>query len=1142
MKPTTLLWFAAAVAAGACAGTPPPTTAENEQLTSVRALLPQHPDKAADAAEAILEQNPDLREARALLAECSLTMARSPDFQFGQLHLKDAARYFHQALDGADPIAFAREFRLLAETHYELGEWEQGSDAATLAAKGFSEKKGLANVREYSLARLVGARCDFRRFAEARQTEIDEGTADRNGVVPPEGEVLGLAQVAAAGFQEARREYPGEACNRLAEIQLWLGRPSEAMLEYERGLLQNPEASRIHDAYIDWMCRNGQQDALVGAYRRFVREKPDATLLVNYHGIALYARADMLRKQGNFSGAVDAYAKAREVFDRYLAVAPQDRENTNWWRALCDLSAARCKADAGDLDDAIELLFRADSTSPYTATYEDGQPRMIDTFGNHFLGCVAALGGYLTQAPEDALQRTMDFHARVLEAHPDQWGFVYNNAALAARDLGVQRHNEGAEDTADELWERSYRWYEKAVELSPDDARIANDCGLMLVYHLERDLDRARQLFDRAIEIGTRQLEALPEDADVRELQLLEEAVGDAWQNIAVLLREHRDAPFEDYKRFCEQAVKYYPYNRREAAALLRSNGEQGLQSTARAALSADASSGSAAGTAAAGRDSTGQSAAQQGGAAEAFNKAKPEIDAMAEQGNFDGALTALDKLSKDCSGYAPYYVTKGRMNWMLANQARDNGRQGVEFFYKDAANAFERAVELDPEPIEPRQLLAQAQYDSGDSAAATETLTALLLHMQSKGGGTDEQLLACHTLRANTAARAYAAAKQSGEGNDELLTAARTSLRFLEQKGQLEPTLLDLWSATERWAEAPAEAVNVYVRASERAPDDLGMLDKVVNVAAETGQLPLAIEAMAKRDDAGTLWYRGKAQFWLAGEQRQNGKPDEAMATLEQARQSFATSMQKNAGYRDSCEQWIAMCVGKQGNVLVSQEKWVEAEKHLMEALRLRPDRIVEDLGLSETIKGGVLWVVDHYMRSNNLEKVEAISRAAAEAAPNDVDLLNNSGLFARDYGNVLENSGEKDKAREMYEQSYKAYSKAHQLDPSNVRLRNDVALIAIYHLERDWELSKRRLDSAIADGTKVLEESPPENVEQRQQLEEAVGDCYENLALWHIKHSKDYQAAKEAAQKSTDFYPGARRPGARRHLQTAERLLQGK
>ena len=124
---------------------------------------------------------------------------------------------------------------------------------------------------------------------------------------------------------------------------------------------------------------------------------------------------------------------------------------------------------------------------------------------------------------------------------------------------------------------------------------------------------------------------------------------------------------------------------------------------------------------------------------------------------------------------------------------------------------------------------------------------------------------------------------------------------------------------------------------------------------------------------------------------------------------------------------------------------------------------------------------------------------------------------------------------AMEMFEQSYKAYHRAQQLDPTSVRLRNDCALIAIYHLERDWDEMKKLLEAAATDGQKILDSNPPEDPDERQNLDEAVGDCYENLALWHIKHSKDGAAAKAAALKSKEYYPGEERPGARRHLEAA-------
>lgn len=1143
MKPTTLLWIASSLVTSAvlaaCASTVPPTASETEQIANARTLLDSAPDRAADAAEALLKQNPQLREARLLLAESSLAMSRNRDFKGSMLHLLDATRNFDKALNDAENEPYALEWRLLAEGYRDLGEWAKGSQAAIRSADGFQQRQGLENAKEYALSRLIGADCDYRLFVEARKPEIKDGDANMNGIVPPAPRTSTLASVAVAGYAEARIDYPAHCINQLASVQRWLGQDGEAIRTYERGVINNPTETDIHDAYITWMGDLGQEDALVGAYRRFVREKPNATILRWFQGRAVFTRANRLRREGNFQGSIAIYQKSRDVFAEYLALTPQHRDTIGQWQALCDLSMARCAADNGDLEAAEKHLLSAGETSPQATKYVDGKPQLKDSYGNHFTAAAFAIHLALTESPDRALERTLKFNEAILTRFPDQWGFVYNNAGLAARDLGVQLAANGDEPAAMALWERSYQHYVKAVELSPTDARTVNDCGLMLIYHLDRDLDHARQLCERAIELGSEQLAEMDEDASERDRHLLEEAVGDAWQNIAILLRTNKKAPFEDYQRFCEEAVKFYPYQRREAAAMLRNKGETELGSTARGKASGrGAASGSNSGSSNA---STGRNA-QQSGAAEALKKVMPEIEKHTANEDYDSALNVLDKLAKGCKNHAPYRLMVGKVTWQLANQARESGRKGTAAFYQDAASAFKKAVELDPEPIEPRQLLAQAQFDSNETQKAAATISSLLLHMQSKGGGTDEQGLAAHTLRANAASRAYAQAKNGGNNDAGLLTSARTSMRWIEQKGNLTPELLKLWSTTEQWAEAPAEATNVYVRASERAPADFAMLELVVSTAASQKQLPLAIASLKKRGDAGTVWYLGKAQYYFAGDQREGGKADDALKTIDEAIASFTKSMTKNAGYKDSCEQWIAMCLGKQGNIAFSLKKYDEAEKLLLQATAARPDLINQDLGLTETTKRGIALLVYMYVQKNDLQKCESISRAAAESALSDVDLQNNSGLFARDYGNQIERNGKIKKAQEMYEQSYKAYGRAVQLDGKNVRLRNDLALIAIYHLDRDWDQVKVLLDSAITDGERTLKDSPPDDAEAKQQLEEAVGDSYENLALWHIKHSKDGAAAKAAATKSQGYYPGKGRSGARRHLRSAEQLLQGK
>ena len=1120
MKPTTLSFFAAIVAA--CAGVPAPTPSEAMRLDEARALLATDPNGALAITDALLEANPELREARIVAGEGALRLVRSGTATRPDFVLQEGVRQFELGLADRPRADAPEACRMLAECLFELGEWERSSTVALRAVEGFRAVNTGDSNRAATAALLLAAQADYRRFAAARQAELDAAPPDARGRVPAGDDTARLATIAATRFEAVLRDHPAEAATRLAQIHQWLGDGGSALRELERGLRIAPDATALHDAHLAWYTNNDQHDALVGAYARFVREQPGVPIWRWHQGRAVVLRGDRLRRDGNFQGAVQSYGKAADTFGEYAAMVPAHAATAGQWCAICELSLAATLLEVGDLDGAADHLFAADAASPLTTRYADGRPELYDAWQRHFTDVAFAIHVQLAESGTDALSRTLAFAERLLQRHPDRWGFAYNNAALAARDLGVQRAGAGDEAAAMDLWERSYRWYERAVALSPDDARIINDCGLMLVYHLHRDLDRARALFERAIELGEAKLAALPTDAEVAERHALEEAVGDAWQNIAVLLRERQGADFETYRPFCERAVRYYPYERREAAKLLRDHGATALGTTARGAAPAAAFAGA------------------QGGAAEALAKVRPDVERKVADGDFDGALTLLDGIAKECKDHAPFQLLRGETNLGLARQARDTGRRGVDFFYQDAISALKRAVELDGEPAAPRQLLAEATYESGDAAGAAEIASSLLLHLQSQGGGSEAQLTAAHTVRANAAARAFAAQKQDGGDAPDLLTQARTSFRLLEKQDALSPELITLWSVTEQWAGAPAEAVNVVLRALEKTPDDQALLGAAVDTAAAQKQLPLVVEALATRTDATALWYLGKARYLLAAAERDAGRVDRAQQVLDEARSAFTKSMQQNTAYRDSCEQWLAMCLGKKGSIAYHAGEDADAEKWLLEAVRLRPDRILEDLGGGESTKLSLAYLVDRHLKRNDLAKAEAISRAAADAATGDVDLQNNAGLFARDLGNALERADKKREAEAMYEQSYEAYRRAQQLDPTNVRLRNDCALIAIYHLERDWDESKALLDAAIADGEARLREAPPEDRNEREQLEEAVGDCYENLALWHLKHSGDGAAAKAAAEASLRYHPGARRPGAQRHLQAAERLLR--
>jgi tetratricopeptide (TPR) repeat protein len=102
-------------------------------------------------------------------------------------------------------------------------------------------------------------------------------------------------------------------------------------------------------------------------------------------------------------------------------------------------------------------------------------------------------------------------------------------------------------DRARELMEKSFRAYVDAARLAPDDVRILNDAGLILTYYLQRDVERARSYLKRAEELGEKQLPELernaaapdlsPDEREARKkrLEVVETALGDAYQNLGVL-------------------------------------------------------------------------------------------------------------------------------------------------------------------------------------------------------------------------------------------------------------------------------------------------------------------------------------------------------------------------------------------------------------------------------------------------------------------------------------------------------------------------------------------------------------------------------------------------------------------------------
>ena len=1066
---------------------------------------------ALDVTDAILRARPDDRPARLLAARANAQLGSS-GVSGAEQFLATAANQFERALgiDRKDADALTD----LARVRLALRQYRDGRDAAVEAAH-LAQAAG--DRKRVSAALLVAASNEMQIFVAARSPELAAGKHE-----PTEDTGrLGLGVIARLRSAQSAGASSGSAMKRVADVLRWLGRDSEALGELENAVRSEPSSAEANAALQDlWWQMNNHLEC-VGAYKRMVSEAPSSAPLRFYLGRAEVALADRMRREGRWAEAVRAYENALETWRTYDAAKPADRALSSHWMAICELSIARSSLEQGELVAAEAQYLAALATDQRVAEFDaDGRPRIYDSFGGNYLGGLGMIGERLSNARSDTpLEDTLAFWRRVLARHPGRFGAAYNNAALAARDLGAKlagpadsfggpkavEASEGARrsqlEQAMALWEQSYAWYETAVGLEPNDPRIVNDCGLMLIYHLHRDYERARACFDRAIELGEQQLADLPRDADESQREFLEEATGDAWQNVGVLLQKRLGRPAAEWKPFYEKAVEFYPYQRREAArelARLESGIDQDKPDPRKPKFDAEI----------------------------------VKAEAAAAQADWDGALTVLDRIKQEMNGYAPYHWKRGIYSLRFAQQAAQNGGDVglVDGLFTDAVRQLQRAVELDDAPFEPRLALGEAQLVRGLYADASKTIDSLLSHARSRGGASPDQLLAAHTVRAEAAARAFIASQQADDDAEkaagkELLTSARESMQEVEKAGALDAPLRDTWIAAERWADANAQAIAIMVRAYRNDAANIGTL---VDLGAQTGESEAVLEALKDADDSTSLWYRGRASFDRGVQQWASGEGKAGVATFDAAIALFERSMADNRDFTNSCQQWIALTHGQKGIVQTSIDDLDGAETSLIAAMKQRPDVFTNDLGNGASIRRAVLVLADRFYAKQDLGRVAAIYRVAGATAPDDVQIANNEGLFCRDHAERIARTDPK-LANELFEASYAAYSRAVAIDGENARLLNDCALILVHYLDRDADKAQAMLDRAVVVGEKQLRDDPPADAQEKRDLQEAVGDAYGNLGRLYLRMKNDLKQARANYEKSLEFYPFQRREASR-------------
>lgn len=342
----------------------------------------------------------------------------------------------------------------------------------------------------------------------------------------------------------------------LFDLHAWQAHWEPAAEAARLGLLAEPPVETLYERLRGLGGNN--RNLQVATLEEVRRGKPADGQLLWYLGEAQFFQAREARGALDTLKAHELLQRAEESFLQAQSARPDFAGSCSEWLHLIRVQQAWTWRDEGSLEPASAALIGALAAAPErleAAADPDTMRLAIEAVAADFLR-----GGNLAGARQ--------FLGEICRLHSTDANWL-NNLGFICREMGVAAAEAGDAAGAAARFEESWSAYSRAVELAPADARIVNDRALIAVYYLDEHWDLAEQELQKAIQIGTRQLAELPADVPEAEHRYVDEAVGDAWENLAYLQLVRRQRT-EGVEGFLAESVKHFPHERRSGVARLR--------------------------------------------------------------------------------------------------------------------------------------------------------------------------------------------------------------------------------------------------------------------------------------------------------------------------------------------------------------------------------------------------------------------------------------------------------------------------------------------------------------------------------------------------------------------------------------------
>ncbi len=184
---------------------------------------------------------------------------------------------------------------------------------------------------------------------------------------------------------------------------------------------------------------------------------------------------------------------------------------------------------------------------------------------------------------------------------------------------------------------------------------------------------------------------------------------------------------------------------------------------------------------------------------------------------------------------------------------------------------------------------------------------------------------------------------------------------------------------------------------------------------------------------DATLLWWLGWARF--------------SSKEYAAARTAFQNAYSKWPAY--------ANCLWYTGLCSFHLEELDAAVDSVIENYQLDSSSLVSSINGSPAFHLSIIdGLVGHCVAGGRLVEAALLSGAQATASPDTTRYWNNTGLFYRDAGDVLQKSevaADQERRGGYYEKALVGYETALALEPDNPALLNDTAVVLHYNLDRD-------------------------------------------------------------------------------------------